>query len=332
MKKFFLFGLLVGMSAVLCAEGLRFGMAGAVKQKVVQLDEKVVEKKAATTTAQPTVQTLSAANDTVAAGYYAATTLSLVDTDLAVGNIKPGVTIFGFAGTYTSDADAIAGNILSGKTAYVNGVKLTGSLATQTLSAANDTVTAGNYDATTLSAVDTDLAVENIKSGVTIFGKTGTIALPDTGQVTSYATTFDDDADYVPATTQMNYTDNGDGTTTDNRTGLMWAKDGSGAGCNNGAALNWENAGLFCQNLTFATYTDWRLPNAKELFSLVKFEGTAPFIDQTSFPNTVSDYYWTSTTCVPGTTNAVSVTFNKGYVDYNDKTNTIYVRPVRGGP
>lgn len=43
-------------------------------------------------------RTLSAANDTVAEGYYAATTLSAVDTDLAVGNIKSGTTIFGFAG------------------------------------------------------------------------------------------------------------------------------------------------------------------------------------------------------------------------------------------
>jgi hypothetical protein len=43
-------------------------------------------------------KTLSAANETVAAGYYAATTLSAVDADLAVGNISAGVTIFGFAG------------------------------------------------------------------------------------------------------------------------------------------------------------------------------------------------------------------------------------------
>ncbi|NLE95575.1 MAG: hypothetical protein GX600_07850 [Dehalococcoidia bacterium] len=45
-------------------------------------------------------QTLSAANDTVNAGYYAATTLSAVDTDLAAGNIKSGTTVFGVAGTY----------------------------------------------------------------------------------------------------------------------------------------------------------------------------------------------------------------------------------------
>jgi len=50
----------------------------------------------------PAVKTLSPASDTVAAGYYAATTLSAVDADLAVANIKSGVTIFGKAGTAIS--------------------------------------------------------------------------------------------------------------------------------------------------------------------------------------------------------------------------------------
>lgn len=45
------------------------------------------------------VQTLNPANEVVAAGYYAATTLSAVDTDLAAANIIVGKTIFGFAGT-----------------------------------------------------------------------------------------------------------------------------------------------------------------------------------------------------------------------------------------
>lgn len=76
--------------------------------------------------ASVTLKTLSAANDTVAEGYYAATTLHAVDADLAVGNIAVGKTVFGLAGTYTSDATAAEGDIASGKTAYVNGVKITG--------------------------------------------------------------------------------------------------------------------------------------------------------------------------------------------------------------
>lgn len=124
-------------------------------------------------------QTLTDANDTVAAGYYEATTLSAVDADLATDNIKAGVTIFGVAGKTevvdTTDAvqPVIAARMRDDDIAFVNGSKITGT-GTKTLSAANDTVDAGYYAATTLSAVDADLAVGNIKSGVVIFGFTGT--------------------------------------------------------------------------------------------------------------------------------------------------------------
>jgi len=76
-------------------------------------------------------KTLSNANDTVAAGYYAATTLSAVDTDLATASIKSGVTVFGIAGAATvqdiADANALVGEVNSGRTFYsVTGAKKTG--------------------------------------------------------------------------------------------------------------------------------------------------------------------------------------------------------------
>ena len=123
-------------------------------------------------------RTLSGATQTVAAGYYAATTLSTVDADLVKGNIRAGVNLFGVAGKTevvdTTTGDAAAGDIRSGKKAWVDGAEITGSIATRTLSAANQTVNAGYYAATTLGAVDTDLAASNIAEGVTIFGLTGT--------------------------------------------------------------------------------------------------------------------------------------------------------------
>ncbi|MBU1106177.1 MAG: hypothetical protein KKB51_05865, partial [Candidatus Riflebacteria bacterium] len=129
-------------------------------------------------------KTLSAANDTVAAGNYVATTLSTVDTDLVTGNIKAGTTIFGVTGKTevvdTTSGDAVAGEIFSGKKAWVDGNELTGTLETKTLSAANDTVAAGNYVATTLSTVDTDLVTGNIKAGTTIFGVAGKTEVVDT--------------------------------------------------------------------------------------------------------------------------------------------------------
>lgn len=134
------------------------------------------------------LQTLNPANDTVGAGYYAATTLSAVDADLAVGNIKTGVDVFGFTGTYDTEAvtPVVAGRMKTGDVAFVNGAKITGN-GTQTLSNANDMVTAGYYAATTLSAVDTDLATGNIKAGVTIFGIAGAVAVVDTSDATAVA-------------------------------------------------------------------------------------------------------------------------------------------------
>lgn len=74
---------------------------------------------------------LSASNltITVPAGYYASNvTKTLSDTDLAAGNIRKGFNIFGVDGTFTSDATAVAANILNTKTAYVNGSKVTGTM------------------------------------------------------------------------------------------------------------------------------------------------------------------------------------------------------------
>lgn len=127
----------------------------------------------------PTVA-IVAADDTYAAGYHAgdAGGLDAIDLDLATANIKSGITVFGKAGAATvqdiADADLTVAEAPTGKKFYaVTGGVKTGT-GTKTLNPANDTVAAGYYAATTLSAVDTDLAVANIKTGVTVFGKAGT--------------------------------------------------------------------------------------------------------------------------------------------------------------
>jgi len=73
---------------------------------------------------------------------------------------------------------ATTDDIAPGRSADIDcdGTAEAGTMTAQTLSAANDTVNAGYYNATTLAAVDADLAAGNIKSGVTIFGKLGTKA------------------------------------------------------------------------------------------------------------------------------------------------------------
>ena len=205
----------------------------------------------------------------------------------------------------------------------------------QILDASTDTVKAGYYAAAKLSVVDSNLKAENIKSGVTIFGHAGTAAggaghdLPDTGQITSFASTFDDDADIVSGA-QPSFTDNSNGTITDNRTGLMWVKDGlSAPGADSG--LSWEDAGKYCQDLTFAAYTDWYLPNVRELMSIVNYQNINPTID-TGYFTTWNGPYWTSTTYMSGTGSAWKVYFNDGSVVATPKANGNFIRCVRVGP
>ena len=138
---------------------------------------------------------------------------------------------------------------------------------------------------------------------------------------------------YPPA--QKNYPadqqfiDNGDGTISDLSTGLMWAKDGNGPGCNNGGTLDWEDAVDFAEALEFAGYDDWYLPEIKELETIVDYSAANPAIDPTAFPNCQSSYYWSSTTHAHFTDYAWFVYFYDGYVIYDAKTNEYYVRPVR---
>ena len=88
----------------------------------------------------------------------------------------------------TSDADAVAGEILSGKKAYVNGNLVTGNIqskaaATYTPTTSDQTIAADQYlsGAQTVKG-DANLVASNILSGVTIFGVSGSLALPNISQ------------------------------------------------------------------------------------------------------------------------------------------------------
>ena len=107
---------------------------------------------------------------------------------------------------------------------------------------------------------------------------------------------------------ENDFTDNGDGTITDSATGLMWAQDDSVIG------LNWEEALAWVEQQNVANYlgySDWRLPNAKELQSIVDYTRSPdttssaaidPLFNATSIVNEAgqTDYsaYWSSTTHV----------------------------------
>lgn len=129
------------------------------------------------------------------------------------------------------------------------------------------------------------------------------LRMPDGGQKRFFVQCVRGNASYG----KNDFLDNKDGTITDRATGLMWSKGDSGTG------MNWQNALSWVQSRNSANYmghNDWRLPNAKELQSLVDYENAPdyngkPAIDTTYFHSTSivnengdSDYpyYWTSTT------------------------------------
>ena len=125
------------------------------------------------------------------------------------------------------------------------------------------------------------------------------------------------------------------GTALDKRTGLMWkrcAEGLSGAGCLTGALAyyNWGGALTAAAQSAQGGYQDWRLPNVKELASLVEQQCYAPAINLTAFPNATSDAYWSSSRYASNSAFAWFVYFGDGDSFY-DRFYSFAVRLVRGG-
>lgn len=140
------------------------------------------------------------------------------------------------------------------------------------------------------------------------------------------------------------YIDHGDGTVTDRETGLIWMKCSigqSGTECDIGEAreVNWEQAFAAAgsaNSVTGSEYLGWRLPNLKELRSLIERACYQPAINSAIFPNTPSaptSIYWSSSQGDLGGQTAWGVEFNDGAdADWSKDQKTYHhVRLVRGG-
>ncbi len=143
------------------------------------------------------------------------------------------------------------------------------------------------------------------------------------------------------------YRDNGDGTITDLNTGLMWEKlsdDGSIHDKDNyytwTAAVSSKIAALNSAN--YAGHNDWRLPNVRELESIVNYETTVPAVSPDfntcwggcsalTCSCTISSNYWSSSTFADFPAYAWLVDFYGGGTSAVSKTGSYYVRAVRGG-
>ena len=182
------------------------------------------------------------------------------------------------------------------------------------------------------------------------------------GQTTSDGPGSDGD---VRAGVPLAYTDNGDGTITDDNTGLMWEKKDDSGGIHdrhnrykwgrNGQpySMNGSMVTEFLATLNtppcFAGYCDWRIPNVRELHTLVDFEIPAPGpVVNAAFHNqagcagctdvtlascscTAASRYWSSTTVRYHNSWAWYFHFNGGGIGYHDKFASMAVRAVRGG-
>ncbi len=166
-------------------------------------------------------------------------------------------------------------------------------------------------------------------------GITGPVAVPDDGTIEAGAA--------------LSYTDNGDGTVTDNNTGLMWEKknnlnltlnfanlhdaDNYYAWSGNGSQETiWDwIADVNVEGGTgYAGYNDWRIPNRRELESLVDAGRAAPAFDPIFMPAHGS-HWWSSTSHATLSDLAWLVDFGNGDFGIHTQNNRYYVRAVRGG-
>jgi len=143
------------------------------------------------------------------------------------------------------------------------------------------------------------------------------------GRSLGHSTITEELADRTGHGTVSSFVDEGDGTVSDLYTGLMWQQEDDGA-------RTWIDALAWCENLTLAGYDDWRLPNIRELNSIVNYDLYNPALYTSYFPSTISSVYWSSTTAY-GAYLAWLVSFSDGHVSFDFKSYGRYVRCVRGG-
>ncbi len=136
------------------------------------------------------------------------------------------------------------------------------------------------------------------------------------------------------ATPSLAFVDNGNGSITDQNTGLIWQKCSNGQApttCGFLAVTNDMNGAIgACGALNganFAGRNDWRLPNVNELLSIVDYSTTSPSISA-SFPNTVNGLYWSSTSYSNLLSSGIVVSFLDGTMTTQDKQSSINIRCV----
>lgn len=125
-----------------------------------------------------------------------------------------------------------------------------------------------------------------------------------------------------PTPVRAEFQANGD-VVTDTETGLVWMQADSGS------IMNWQAALAYCEGLGYGGHSDWRLPNIRELESLVDITRYDPSIDPVFSSHL---FYWSGSPYAGNSTDAWKVYFGSGSAFNGYKDDAYYVRCVRSGP
>lgn len=169
--------------------------------------------------------------------------------------------------------------------------------------------------------------------------------VPKTGQTTGYYAGDDGDLERGVSWPNPRFTDNSDGTVTDNLTGLIWLKNANCYGTRSwtsALSVATSLANGQCALTDGSSAGDWRLPNRNEMESLVHNGFVGPAVPNTLgtgrwsngnpfFNVSTSYYYWSSTSYAGSSSYAWAVWLNIGRVYELSKNSNYYVWPVRAG-
>lgn len=111
----------------------------------------------------------------------------------------------------------------------------------------------------------------------------------------------------------------------DHATGRMWQDDSNAKT----TQKNWLDAIDYCNNLTFAGHSDWKLPSLDELLSIVDTSRPNGSKINSAFTNFAGSWYWSSTPALSSTLHAIVVGFHTGETYWGLKTDIHYVRCIR---
>ena len=263
------------------------------------------------------------------------------DTVFASSLVKKGTGGFSVSIVSSGDTSNSVWFAPEGTTVFAEGTKMTKAGGTAT--AINAPADPGIYK---LFVIDQAGNVSNPSAAILKVEPVYSYPFSDTGITQCYGTEgiitcplsgdwFGQDANYNNIPYAPSYTDSGNGTVTDNVTGLVWQKCSAGQNnddsCSGTAAgYTYQNAISYCENLSLGGRDDWRVPAIEELYTIVNFSVT-PTIESNIFPNT-SDYYWTSTPYSPSlSSNAWIIFFTYGTNGYSNMSSNRKLRCIAGG-